>query len=30
MLNIYEISNKKIENIDSIKEGCWLDLINPS
>ena len=30
MLNIYEVSNKKIENIDSIKEGCWLDLINPS
>ena len=30
MLNIYEISNKKIENIDSIKEGCWLDLVNPS
>ena len=30
MLNIYEVSNKKIENIDSIKEGCWLDLVNPS
>lgn len=30
MLNIYEVSNKKIENINSIKEGCWLDLINPS
>ena len=30
MLNIYEVSNKNIENIDSIKEGCWLDLVNPS
>ena len=30
MINIYEVIDRRLTNISSIKKGSWIDLTNPT